>query len=264
MATLTGRAQSFAEFVAQAVSEVFSQALASPWSTEISSDDAALPAADSATGFALSISNSLQGTATLLLKNSDAVLLAQKFLSEPVDESSPLDPGRTEAVEELLRQVTGVAATKMKGLFGEVQFQVKVADSAASSGQTVVILASEGADRKLPVGLRLSEELVGSLSAQQDAKPSEVPVPAEAPAEDEQDHLDRVLGVRLRLSVRFGQRPLTLREILDLAAGAVVDLDRRVQDPVDLLLGDKVVARGDLVVVDGNYGIRVSEVPLNR
>jgi flagellar motor switch protein FliN/FliY len=54
------------------------------------------------------------------------------------------------------------------------------------------------------------------------------------------------------------------KDILDLCAGSVVELDQQVQEPVDLLLDGKVIARGEVVVVDGNYGLRVNEVLLAR
>jgi flagellar motor switch protein FliN/FliY len=69
-----------------------------------------------------------------------------------------------------------------------------------------------------------------------------------------------LLGVDLSLTLRFGQRTLTLREILDLSSGSVIELDRRVQEPADLLLGDKLIARGEVVIVDSNYGLRITEV----
>jgi len=67
-------------------------------------------------------------------------------------------------------------------------------------------------------------------------------------------------NVELDVTLRFGQRQLSLREIGDLRSGSVVELDRYVQDPAELLLGDRVVARGEVVIVDGNYGLRVTEV----
>jgi len=79
----------------------------------------------------------------------------------------------------------------------------------------------------------------------------------EAPNEP---NLDLLLAVNLNLTLRFGQRVLPLREILDLNAGAIIELDREAQEPADLLLGDKVIARGQVVIVDGNYGLRVTEV----
>ena len=76
-----------------------------------------------------------------------------------------------------------------------------------------------------------------------------------------QVNLDLVLDVELNVTLRFGQRLLTLREVLDLTSGSVVELDRQVEEPVELLLEGKVIARGEAVVIDGNYGLRVTEVP---
>jgi flagellar motor switch protein FliN/FliY len=57
-----------------------------------------------------------------------------------------------------------------------------------------------------------------------------------------------------------------LHDILDLNAGSVIELDQHVRDPVQLLVGGKIIARGEVVVVDGNYALRVKEIvsPLER
>lgn len=77
----------------------------------------------------------------------------------------------------------------------------------------------------------------------------------------DQPNLDLVLDVELDVTLRFGQRMMTLREVLDLTSGSVIELDRQVEEPVELLLEGKVIARGEAVVIDGNYGLRVTEVP---
>ena len=68
------------------------------------------------------------------------------------------------------------------------------------------------------------------------------------------------MDVELAVTLRFGCRQTTLHEVLDLATGAVLELDREIQDPVDLVLNGRVIARGEVVVVDGNYGLRINEV----
>ncbi len=85
-------------------------------------------------------------------------------------------------------------------------------------------------------------------------------LPAAVPAAQE-PNLDLVLNVELNVTLRFGQRLLALREVLDLTTGSVVELDRQVDEPIELLLDGKVIARGEAVVIDGNYGLRVTEVP---
>ena len=69
-----------------------------------------------------------------------------------------------------------------------------------------------------------------------------------------------LLDIELDASLRFGCREMPLGEILELGPGDVVQLDRHVADPVDLLIGDKIVARGEVVLVNGNFGLRVTEV----
>jgi flagellar motor switch protein FliN len=72
--------------------------------------------------------------------------------------------------------------------------------------------------------------------------------------------IDLLLGVELEASLRFGSREMSLNEVLNLGAGDVVELDRHVSDPVDLLVGDKIVARGEVVLMNGSFGLRVLEV----
>ncbi len=72
--------------------------------------------------------------------------------------------------------------------------------------------------------------------------------------------MERVVDVPLAVTIRFGQRQLTLRELLELGTGSLLELDRQVEEPVDLMLGERVIARGEVVIVDGNYGMRVTEV----
>jgi flagellar motor switch protein FliN len=74
------------------------------------------------------------------------------------------------------------------------------------------------------------------------------------------NRLGMLMDVELVVAVRFGGRRMLLKDILDLCAGSVVELDQQVQEPVDLLLDGKLIARGEVVVVDGNYGLRVTEV----
>jgi flagellar motor switch protein FliN len=73
-------------------------------------------------------------------------------------------------------------------------------------------------------------------------------------------NLDLLLDIELQASLRFGGREMLLSEILDMAPGDVVPLDRSVHAPVELVIGDRIVARGEVVLVDGNYGLRVTEV----
>jgi flagellar motor switch protein FliN/FliY len=84
------------------------------------------------------------------------------------------------------------------------------------------------------------------------------------PARPVNDRLDAVLGVDLPLVVRFGRTVLPLRTIADLGPGSLIDMGRSPEEPVDLLVGDRLIARGEVVVVGGNYGVRITELATGR
>lgn len=73
-------------------------------------------------------------------------------------------------------------------------------------------------------------------------------------------NLDLLLDVEVDASLRFGAREITIHELLETGPGDVLELDRNIYDPVDLIVGDKIVARGEVVLVNGNFGLRVTEV----
>jgi flagellar motor switch protein FliN len=251
----------FLDAVCKSAGEVFSQALGSIWSVGVDMSEATPSAETAVLCFQLSVTGGLQGSAAIQIGNPDALLLAQKFLAEPIDPSAELNSDRKEALCELLRQVAGLATTALRSLFGEVNLEVSATELPTWQGVDVALLASESSSGKVSFGLRLSSELLASLSSTKAAAPSpgadsDVPS-AIVPHEPKFDLLQ---GVNLNLTLRFGQRVLPLREILDLTSGSVIELDREVQEPADLLLGDRLIARGEVVIVDGNYGIRITEV----
>lgn len=77
---------------------------------------------------------------------------------------------------------------------------------------------------------------------------------------DADERLEAVLDVSLPLVARFGHTVMPLRTLAGLGPGAMVDLDRSPEDPVELLVGGRVVAKGEVVIVGGNYGVRIVEV----
>jgi flagellar motor switch protein FliN/FliY len=68
---------------------------------------------------------------------------------------------------------------------------------------------------------------------------------------------DLLLDVALPVSVSFGKTSLQIREVLKLNTGSIVELDRFVTDPVEVIVNNCVIARGEVVVVEGNYGVRI-------
>ena len=74
------------------------------------------------------------------------------------------------------------------------------------------------------------------------------------------ERLDLLLDIELEATLRFGSVEMPLRKVLELGPGDVLQLDRHVQEPVELVVGDRIVARGEVVLVGGNFGLHVTEV----
>ncbi len=78
--------------------------------------------------------------------------------------------------------------------------------------------------------------------------------------QDAKWNIDLLLDVELPIVVSFGETEMPLKEVLRLGVGSVIELDKSVNDPVTIIVNDKPIARGEVVMVDGNYGVRVLEV----
>jgi flagellar motor switch protein FliN/FliY len=74
------------------------------------------------------------------------------------------------------------------------------------------------------------------------------------------DNFDLLARIPMRLSVEVGSASMTLAELIAMKQDAVVELDRQTDDPLDILVNGTLIARGEVVTVDGRYGIRISEI----
>ena len=83
---------------------------------------------------------------------------------------------------------------------------------------------------------------------------------AAVPGEPANAELERLYDVPVELAVEIGRTRMTIRETLALGPGSIVTLDRLAGEPVDLLVNGKPIARGEVVVLDEEFGLRVTEV----
>lgn len=78
--------------------------------------------------------------------------------------------------------------------------------------------------------------------------------------EDSSRNIERLLDVELEVVVRFGLTQIPLRELVRIGVGSMIELNRQVDEPVELLVNNRSLARGTVVVVDGYYGVCITEI----
>jgi len=97
-------------------------------------------------------------------------------------------------------------------------------------------------------------------------RPASPPAPPARSAPDSDDAVRRsrkmelLLDVELPVSVSFGRAQLLLKDVIKLTTGSIIELNRSISEPVDVIVNNCVIARGEVVVVEGNFGVRVHEV----
>jgi len=73
-------------------------------------------------------------------------------------------------------------------------------------------------------------------------------------------NIDILLDVPLEVSVELGRTKLIIRDLMQLGPGSIIELDKLIGEPVDLLVNDNLIARGEVVVFDENFGIRITDI----
>jgi flagellar motor switch protein FliN/FliY len=208
----------------------------------------------------------ITGTVSLVLDHDGAVAMTRAMTG--IDGDIP-DEALLDTLREVLAQAVSALALKPVARGASLTVaEVVAADSQVPEGEWSAYAIAAG---KLPGALAVTAS--GSLSATQ---PVAAPRPAAAPAQSAKESaaaapeasLDERIGVildiDLPLVVRFGRTELPLKTLTRLGPGSVIDLGRSPDDPVDVLVSNRVVARGEVVIVSGSYGIRILDVVSQR
>lgn len=208
----------------------------------------------------IQVSGASTGTITLAVSRADAAQLARLVMGITGEPDAAI-------VVDMLREIVGQAVGALQqhpasaglvlatGTPREVSGELpagwpRVADVALADGFTPRLACWQATQ---PAAADESGH-----EARGEAAPGPTPAPVDAGAAPR--NLDVILDIDLPLSVRFGLTEMTLETLTRLGPGSVIDLGRSPDDPVDVLVNGRLVARAEVVVVAGNYGVRILEV----
>ncbi|MEN3309074.1 MAG: flagellar motor switch protein FliN [Micromonosporaceae bacterium] len=161
-----------------------------------------------------------------------------------------------------LAQAVGPALEAAAGAFGPV-----VVDPGQALDPSVALESLAAKGEPVYVPLVDAGEPAASVALVLTPWPDPDPVPAGARPGGQQHvpapgrgGLDLLHDVEMEVSAELGRTRMSVRELLSLAPGAVVELDRAAGSPSDLLVNGRLIARGEVVVIDENFGIRITEI----
>jgi len=87
-----------------------------------------------------------------------------------------------------------------------------------------------------------------------------MPTGSAAFSADEGNNINLIMDVKLPVRVRIGQKKMLLRDVLSMDIGSVIELNQLANDPLDILVDDHVIAQGEVVIVDGNFGVQITTI----
>ncbi len=206
--------------------------------------------------------------------------LADLMLGGEGESRAEMQNDDLDAVKEIVSNVIGALSTAMKAQksYPSLTFSVRDAkfyqekeEMDISSFNTILTYSfTLGVINGLILVL-LDDNLASTLLKQdkheEDEKSGAVGENESAtPVENKEDmrNINLIMDVKLPLRVRIGSKHMLLKDVLSMDIGSVVELDQLASDPLEILVDDKVVAYGEVVIVDGNFGVQVTHIGSKR
>ncbi len=164
----------------------------------------------------------------------------------------------------------------VKGLMGEDDEEVAATSVAEPPVQTAPVM-QEPAYQETPAAYQQPQFAEPQYAQPQYAQPQAMPQrPPQAPVnvqqaqfasfesnqltQSESRNLNMLLDIPLQVTVELGRTKRSVKEILELTSGSVIELDKLAGEPVDILVNARLVAKGEVVVIDENFGVRITDI----
>ena len=235
----------------------------------------------------ISVSGAGEGKAMVAMPPSLATALGDMMLGGEGEGKNTMDEDDLDATKEIVSNIVGALSTALGAQKDLPQLTFKVEEIVFISEEEEVDLTGYAKmlvyDFSLgPVNalymLILDESVESLLSSSAPGAPAaavqpqtafasapEVAMPAKPDLDDtEMKNIALIMDVKLPVKVRIGQKRMLLKDVLSMDIGSVIELNQLANDPLDILVDDKVIAQGEVVIVDGNFGIQVTSIGTKR
>jgi flagellar motor switch protein FliN/FliY len=183
--------------------------------------------------------------------------------------SAGVDDGDPETIRSTYLEIISQALSGVAGALSKrARREASCLEGRAAPPQSLADLKAYSFDITLgeqafPVLALFNKSIEDLQETPPQASPLKALAPAFKPAPEEtgKPHsIDLLLDVELPVSVSFGRAQLPLKDVIKLTTGSIIELNRSVSEPVEVIVNNCVIARGEVVVVEGNFGVRIRQV----
>ena len=228
----------------------------------------------------IDVSGAMEGKMAVVMSPTLGTALSDLMLGGEGASKPEMDADDLDAVKEIVSNIFGGLSTAMKAQkeFPDLSFEVKDIRFYAEgeeiglddfhtllaynfslgviNGMFMALLG------KSLLPLLGDEASFQSVEAEASAQPSAPSSSGEGITVDhgEMKNIGLILDVKLPLRVRIGSKKMLLKDVLSMDIGSVIELDQLANDPLEILVDDKVIAYGEVVIVDGNFGVQITHI----
>ena len=206
------------------------------------------------------------GKIALALPAALATALGDLMLGGEGEELEDMSEDDLDATKEIVSNIFGALGTSIAAQQEMPQLTFDIKDITFVSEGTLpqegffklftydVSIASSNAHMFMAVDASLH----ANFSAP--AKSEETPQGDLTLSPDELKNISLIMDVELPVRVRIGSKTLLLKDVLNMDIGSIIELDQLANEPLDVLIGDKIIAKGEVIIIDGNFGVQIIDI----
>jgi len=219
-----------------------------------------------------------------------ATALGDMMLGGDGEQKEEMDDDDIDSIKEIVSNILGSVQTTLSNQNELPKLNLLISDVAFKNADATILLGDF--DTKVTYDFSLNDTInsiwnfifdkdVATALSNEGGAAQEAPAPAapasgaSAPAaaptassvelgRDELRNIQLLMDVRLNIRVRIGQKRMLLRDVINMDIGSIIELNQLANEPLDILVDNKKIAEGEVVIVDGNFGIQITDIGSRR
>jgi flagellar motor switch protein FliN len=232
----------------------------------------------------VSFSGAAAGRGIVMMPPQLATALGDMMLGGDGEAKDSMSDEDMDAAKEIVSNIVGAMSTTLASQKELPKFTIKPerAEFIQESGEVnldgyakmFVFTFSLGSINSLMM-LAIDETINNALNGEAVTAPfqatpsgsifdSSISEPAMKLDDSEMKNIGLIMGVKLPVRVRIGKKKMLLKDVLSMDIGSVIELNQLANDPLDILVDDHVIAQGEVVIVDGNFGVQITSIGTKR
>jgi len=235
------------------------------------------------------VSGDVNGAAAIAMPPSLGTALGDMMLGGEGESKDEMDEDDLDATKEIVSNIIGALSTSISSQQDMPKAAFKVTDIEFIADGEVDLeglskmyvyaftLGSVASQLMFVVDDAVIEAFSADEAASDDSDDDIVPMASSSSAaencesepqikldEGEMKNINLIMDVKLPVKVRIGKKKMLLKDVLNMDIGSVIELNQLANDPLDVLVDDNVIAQGEVVIVDGNFGVQITTIGTKR